>query len=147
MKILTAIATIPCLLVMAATAEAACTYPQAPQSIPNGASATKEEMLAAQGTIKEYAQAVQVTYLGCLDAEKTTAISALDAADPEYAQKKTALEAMTAKKHNSALDELEALVARWNAEKKAFTDKTAPSNASRLPARDARARGGAATAP
>ena len=32
---------------------------------------------------------------------------------------------MTAKKHNSALDELEALVARWNAEKKAFQDKTA----------------------
>ena len=125
MKILTAVAALPFLLAMGATAEAACTYPQAPQSLPNGATATKEEMLAAQGGVKEYVKAVQETYLACLDAEKATAVAALDSMDPEYTQKKTALEAITAKKHNSALDELEAFVARWNAEKKAFTDKAA----------------------
>ena len=125
MKILTAVAALPVLLAMGAAADAACTYPQAPQSIPNGATATKEEMLAAQGGIKEYAKAVQETYLSCLDSEKTTAIGALDSMDPEYTQKKTALEAIAAKKHNSALDELEALVARWNVEKKAFSDKNA----------------------
>jgi hypothetical protein len=123
MKILTAVAAVPLLLAMGATAGAACMYPQAPQSLPNGATATKEEMLTAQGGVKDYVKAVQETYLACLDQEKASAVAALDSADPEYAQKKTALEAITAKKHNSALDELEAFVARWNAEKKAFTDK------------------------
>ena len=125
MKILTAVAAVPFLLAMGATAEAACTYPQAPQSLPNGATATKEEMLTAQGGVKDYVKAVQETYLTCLDQEKASAVAALDSTDPEYTQKKAALEAITAKKHNSALDELEAFVSRWNAEKKAFTDKAA----------------------
>jgi hypothetical protein len=90
MKLLTVVAAVPFLLAMGATAQAACTYPQAPQSIPNGATATKEEMLTAQGGVKEYVNAVQGTYLTCLDEEKTTAIAALDVADPEYAQKKAA---------------------------------------------------------
>ena len=34
------------LLLTGAAAQAACIYPQAPQQIPKGASATKEEMLA-----------------------------------------------------------------------------------------------------
>jgi hypothetical protein len=123
MKILTAVAAVLLLLAMGATAEAACMYPQAPQSLPNGATATKDEMLTAQGSVKEYVKAVQETYLACLDQEKASSVAALDSMDPEYSQKKTALEAITAKKHNSALDELEAFVARWNAEKKAFTDK------------------------
>jgi hypothetical protein len=91
MKLLTAVAAVPFLLAMGATAQAACTYPQAPQSVPNGATATKDEMLAAQGGIKEYATAVQETYLACLDKEKSESIAALDTADPEYAQKKTSI--------------------------------------------------------
>ena len=46
-------------------------------------------------------------------------------ADPQLAEKKTAVEAIHAKKHNSALDELQALVDRWNVEKKAFSEKAA----------------------
>ena len=120
MKTLTVAALVPFLFAVSAGAEAACAYPQAPQSIPNGATATKEEMLAAQTVVKDYAQSVQVTYLACLDQETKDAIAALDPADPELASKKTALETIHAKKHNSALDELEALVTRWNGEKKAF---------------------------
>jgi hypothetical protein len=33
------------------------------------------------------------------------------------------VESIHAKKHNSALDELQALVDRWNVEKKAFAEK------------------------
>jgi hypothetical protein len=36
-----------------------------------------------------------------------------------------AVESIHAKKHNSALDELQALVDRWNVEKKAFSEKAA----------------------
>jgi hypothetical protein len=103
-------------------AHAACVYPQAPQNIPNGATATKDQMLAAQATIKEYSKAVQDTYLPCLDTELAAQIAALDPADPEHAQKELALKSMQAKKHNAALDELTAIAGRWSEEIKAFND-------------------------
>jgi hypothetical protein len=43
--------------------------------------------------------------------------------DPEYTNKKATIDAIHAKKHNAALDELQAFVDRWNNEKKAYTDK------------------------
>ena len=39
-------------------AQSACVYPQAPQTYPDGATASKEEMLATQTTIKTYQAAV-----------------------------------------------------------------------------------------
>ena len=109
------------LLLAGAGAHAACVYPQAPQNLPNGGKATKDEMLAAQAQVKEYKSAVEQTYLPCPEKEKTESIAALDAADPEYAAKKTAIESMNAKKHNAAVDELQATAARWSEELKAFS--------------------------
>lgn len=125
MKISTAVALAPLLLLLNAAAEAACVYPQAPQSLPNGKSATKDEMLATQGLVKEYVRSVQETYLPCLEKDKVDGLAALDNMDPEYSAKKANIEAIHAKKHNAALDELQAFVDRWNAEKKAYTDKNA----------------------
>ena len=123
MKISTPLAIVPFLLALCATAEAACVYPQTPQALPNGNSATKEEMLAAQGLVKDYVKSVQETYLPCLDQEKADATSALDNMDPEFTARKASIDAIHAKKHNAALDELQVFVDRWNAEKKAYTDK------------------------
>jgi hypothetical protein len=125
MKILSAFALAPLLLAVNLGAQAACVYPQAPQTLPNGTSATKEEMLAAQSVVKEYVKSVQETYLPCLEQEKTEASAALDNMDPEFTAKKNNIDAIHAKKHNAALDELQAFVDRWNAEKKAYTDKAA----------------------
>jgi hypothetical protein len=97
-------------------AQSACVYPQAPQTFPDGGTATKEEMLATQTTIKSYQTAVEQTYLPCLEKEKNDALVKLDAADEAYAQKKTALEEIHAKKHNAALDELQAVADRWKEE-------------------------------
>jgi hypothetical protein len=121
MKMLSALVVAPALLVLSAAAQSAtCVYPQAPQALPNGAKATKEEMLAAQAVVKDYAKNVQEVYLVCLDKNKDEQVAALDPADPELAAKKATIETVHAKKYNSALDELQALVDRWNAEKKAF---------------------------
>ncbi|MFO1394888.1 MAG: hypothetical protein U1F09_14080 [Steroidobacteraceae bacterium] len=110
------------LFALGTAAHAACAYPQAPQNIPNGATATKEQMVAAQAQVKEYANAVQNVYLPCLEKEKEDAVALLDPSDPEYAQKKLALESIQAKKHNAALDELTAIAGRWSEEIKAFND-------------------------
>jgi hypothetical protein len=112
---------LPLLLALGAGAHAACVYPQAPQTLPNGGKSTKEEMLAAQAQVKEYSKSVQEVYLPCLESEKNESIAALDNMDPEYTQKKTNIEAVHAKKHNAALDELQAVADRWSAELKAFS--------------------------
>jgi hypothetical protein len=108
------------LLATGTGAHAACVYPQAPDKFPNGATATKEEMLAAQAVVKEYSKSVQETYLACLEQEKLELIAGLDSMDPEYTQRKAAIETMQAKKHNAALDELTAVASRWSDELKAF---------------------------
>jgi hypothetical protein len=123
MKLLTA-AVLPLLLILGSAANAAaCVYPQAPAKLPNGASATKDEMMAANAQMKEYSKSVQEVYLPCLEQEQNDAIAALDAADPDYAKKKDAAEAIHAKKHNAALDELQAIATRWSDEIKAFKAK------------------------
>jgi hypothetical protein len=120
MKLSTRISLVSVLLAACATAQAACVYPQAPQNFPSGGTATKDQMLASQASIKEYSKAVQETYLPCLEQEKNAAIAALDPADPEYAQKKKTLEEVQAKKHNAALDELTAVASHWSEEIKAY---------------------------
>ena len=126
MKRSSALLALPALLAIATGARADCVYPQAPQSLPNGAKATKDEMIAAQAQVKEYSKTVQEVYLPCLDKEKTDSILALDSTDPEYTAKMNAIESMQAKKHNAALDELQAVADRWNQERKAFTAASKP---------------------
>lgn len=111
---------LPMLLLGATVASADCVYPQAPQSLPNGSKATKDEMIAAQAQVKEYSAAVQETYLPCLEKEKVEYLGALDNMDPDYTKKKSAIDQVHAKKHNAALDELQAVAARWADELKAF---------------------------
>ena len=122
MKRSTSLLVLPLLFAFGASAHAACVYPQAPQSLPNGGKATKDEMLAAQGQVKEYSKSVQEVYLPCLDSEKNESLAALDNMDPEYTQKKATIESVHAKKHNAALDELQAVADRWNTERKAFSE-------------------------
>jgi hypothetical protein len=123
MKLTTRISLLAVLLASGVSAQAACVYPQAPQKLPNGATATKDEMLAAQKSVKEYQAAVEGTYLPCLEQEKNAAVAALDANDPEYAKKKAALDEVQAKKNNAAVDELQAVATRFNEEIKAYSAK------------------------
>ena len=111
---------LPMLLLGATVASADCVYPQAPQSLPNGSKAAKDEMIAAQAQVKEYSAAVQETYLPCLEKEKVDYLGALDNMDPDYTKKKNAIDEVHAKKHNAALDELQAVAARWSDELKAY---------------------------
>ena len=122
MKRSTSLLAVPLLLGLGAGAHAACIYPQAPQVLPNGAKATEEQMRAAQGEVKEYLKAVQEVYLPCLEQEKLTAIASLDQGDTQFESQKKLIEQLQAKKHDAALDELQALADRWNQELKAYTE-------------------------
>ena len=125
MKCSTVFAVVPLLFALSATAHAACVYPQAPQNLPNGNTATEAEMKAANGLVKQYMSEVQDKYLKCLEDEKNQQINALDPKATDFATQKAQIEAIQAKKNNAAVDELQALATRWNGEIKAFKEKAA----------------------
>ena len=86
----------------------ACDYPRKPD-LPNGSSATKDDMLTAQRAVKEY-MANMETYLSCIDKAEKDLVAASDFSDEE----KTSREAALNKKYNAAVEEMELLAARFN---------------------------------
>jgi hypothetical protein len=99
----------------AATAE--CIYPKAPASLPNGTTASEQEMIEGMKAVKEYN--TQVTaYLSCLDMQLETDIAAAGAEAP--ADQVAQIKAINAKRHNAAVEELEAHAARFNEQVKAY---------------------------
>ena len=89
----------------------ACDYP-ARAELPNGASATKEAMLAGQESVKAYMAAME-EYLACIDSGETAAVASLsDPTDAELASRELAI----TKKHNAAIDDMELTAAKFNEE-------------------------------
>ena len=85
-----------------------CIRPPAPSKIPDGSSASQQEMLTAMQTMKEYNNDV-ATYLKCLDFEaKQNHLSSIE----------------VERRHNSALEELTKTADRFNQQVRTFKAKT-----------------------
>ena len=103
-------------LLATAPAALACDYPAPPKTLPDGASASKEEMLAGVKMIAAYQEKMS-EYLTCLEADEIFATQAL-ADDDEDGKEK--LKTMSNKKYNAAVDEQTGTVELFNAEIRAF---------------------------
>ncbi len=68
---------IGCLLLIAAPITFACDYPEQPD-IPDGSTASKEELLAAKDAVAVYLAAVD-DYLTCIETTEKDAVAALEA--------------------------------------------------------------------
>ena len=90
-------------------ARAACEYPPDVQ-LPNGATASKDDMTAARTAVETYMKAMEA-YRDCLDAE-----TAGLAEEARTAEQKT----LHAKRHNAAVDAMESVAARFNEQVRAF---------------------------
>jgi hypothetical protein len=121
---------IPLLMVFAlgsaAHAQATCTYPRAPDAIPDGNTATKEEMIAGKNEVSRYNNEMNA-YLDCLKLE----ITAATPKDPSKLSKDEKAKAeeqekMLTQKNNAAVDELQAVVGRFNEQLKIYKAKHAP---------------------
>jgi len=87
----------------------ACDYPPRAE-LPNGATATKDSMLAGQKSVKAYMVEMD-EYLACIDSGEKEAVAALiDPTDEELATRETAI----TKKHNAAVDDMELTAAKFN---------------------------------
>jgi len=104
----------------AAHAQATCSYPSAPDAPPNGATATKEEMIAAKHAFDHYNTDMNA-YLDCIKLEMDSAVPK-DTSKLSADEKKKAEEhlKMLTQKNNAAVDELQANVGRFNEQLKAY---------------------------
>ena len=105
----------------AGPAYADCSYPPAPAKLPNGASATLEEMVAGQKTVKDYDKAIK-EYVDCIDKELEDKIA--KAGDQLKPQQKADMQKVEAQKHNAAIDQLQSVADRFNEQVKVFKTRT-----------------------
>lgn len=109
-------------LAMATGAYADCPYPPAPDKLPDGATATLQDMLAGQKTVKEYQKAVD-SYVACIDKELDAAIA--KGGDQLKPQQKADMQKVEAQKHNAAIDQEQAIADRFNEQVKVYKTRTA----------------------
>jgi hypothetical protein len=107
---------------LSGAAYADCPYPAAPTNLPDGRTATMEDMLAGQKAVKEYQKAIDV-YVACIDKELDDKIAA--GGDSLKPQQKTDLQKMEAQKHNAAVDQEQSVADRFNEQVKAFKARSA----------------------
>ncbi len=117
-----ALLTIALAAAIAAPVYADCTYPPAPTKIPDGATATLEEMVAGQKAVGEYQKAIN-DYTACIDKELDAAIA--KGGDKLKPEDKKKMQQVEAQKHNAAIDQLQAVADRFNEQVKVYKARTA----------------------
>ncbi len=112
-----------------AAAHGACTYPKAPQNIPDGETATKEQMVAAKQDFTKYNEEM-TAYLNCIKLEHDETLASMQKEAPATDEEKQALEAkkleferQQTEKHNAAVDEVTATVERFNEQVRLYKKK------------------------
>lgn len=98
----------------AATAQAECAFPKAPATIPDGKTASETEMVAAMQAFKAYNDEVNA-FGACLEEETKSKA----AGTAQLMQLKT----MQTKKHNAAIDELQAKAKLFNEQVRIYKAK------------------------
>lgn len=96
----------------------ACEYPDKP-TLPNGSSATKEEMIAGQEEINVYIKELE-SYQECIVEEEEAARAEMGELEPEALQQR---EALLTKKYNAAHDEMLTAAAEFNSELKEYQSR------------------------
>jgi len=105
-------------LLFAAQPAFSCDYPER-VLVPNGNTASKEEMVAGQRGVKKYVADMEI-YLECIVQEEKAARDAMGAMEADQEQER---EDLLNKKYNAAVDEMERLAAQFNAEVQAYKAK------------------------
>lgn len=95
-------------LALSGTAFAECSLPPAPSKVPDGSTAAEAEMIAAMQTLKRY-DADVTTYLKCLEFE---------------ARQNRVSKEEQSRKHNTALEQLQSIAAKFNEQVRVFKAKS-----------------------
>jgi hypothetical protein len=117
---------ITALAALAGPVYADCTYPPPPAKLPDGNSATMEEMLEGKKAVTQYNKDINA-YVACIKLEHETAVT--NAGDKLTPQQKADMEKMEVQKNNAAVDQLQTIADRFNEQVRLYKAKN-DSNAS-----------------
>jgi len=105
-------------LISMASAALACDYPKR-VVVPDGATASKDDMIAGQRSVKDYMAAME-TYLSCIEAEEAAAVLELGNLG-ESAKRQRA--DMFNKKYNAAVEEMNLVAEEFNLQVRAYKQR------------------------
>lgn len=106
-------------LLLSAPLAHACDYPQR-VGVPNGSTATKEEMIEGQRGIKDYLAAMD-EYLACIEAAEQDTVAGIDEPDEDAKQQRIE---MFNKKYNAAVQEMNLVAEEFNLQVRAYKDRS-----------------------
>ena len=98
----------------------ACDYPQR-ADVPDGATATKDEMIAGQRGVKSYITAME-EYLACIEAEEAQAV--LEMGDDVDENGKRQREELFNKKYNAAVEEMNLVAEEFNIQVRTYKSRS-----------------------
>lgn len=96
-----------------------CDYPQR-ADVPDGATATKDEMIAGQRGIKSYMSAME-EYLSCIEVAEQQTIADTEESDEAVKQQRID---MYNKKYNAAVDEMNLVAEEFNAQVRVYKERS-----------------------
>ena len=105
-------------LLAAGATQAACIYPRATVRIPDGKTATFEQMAAAQKAVQQFNEDINA-YNACLDLE----MSAQEQSGRFDVNQLTELRAIQVKKNNAAVDVVQELADQFNEQLRIFKSR------------------------
>jgi hypothetical protein len=109
----------------AAHSQASCTYPRSPDAPPDGATATKDQMITAKHDFDRYNSEMNA-YLDCIKLEMDSAVPKdTSKLSPDEKKKADEHEKVLVAKNNAAVDELQTNVGRFNEQLKIWKAKNA----------------------
>jgi hypothetical protein len=120
MKALVAIAAVAALA--AGTAYADCPYPPPPEKVPDGNTASLDDMVAAKKAVTAYDAAI-ASYLDCIKQEHQDAVA--KAGDKLTDKQKQDLDHMETSRHNAAVVQLQSVADRVNEQIRVYKAKNA----------------------
>lgn len=101
----------------------ACDYPKR-VDVPDGATATKDEMIAGQRDVKSYIGDME-TYLACIEAEEAQAMLASgDEGEEGDEEARLQREEMFNKKYNAAVEEMNLVAEEFNVQVRVYKSRS-----------------------
>jgi hypothetical protein len=115
---------ITALAALAGPVYADCSYPPPPAKLPDGNTATMQEMLDGKNAVTQYNKDINA-YVSCIKLEHETAVTT--AGDKLTPQQKADMEKIEVQKNNAAVDQLQSVADRFNEQIRIYKAKSNPN--------------------
>jgi hypothetical protein len=116
---------ITALAALAGPVYADCSYPPPPAKLPDGNTATMQEMLDGKNAVTQYNKDINA-YVSCIKLEHETAVTT--AGDKLTPQQKADMEKIEVQKNNAAVDQLQSVADRFNEQIRIYKAKSNPNS-------------------